>query len=565
MSDRRQNRKTPDEQRKANALIINENIEAYIAICKEVGLNGDEMLILENGIAIEKAIRICCDGKYQEKREKKAREAQRADSNFNADSIGIRLVKRAGSGTNITYHAVVELTSRSRIVQILKSHWGNELNRAKIAGKRLGFSALFASNLEAIIYQRGRNTARRNGSAELFTLTQGAGIETRYKWIMEKHIGIGVLIADAKGLINGKREGKKGVDANVKLRAGTTGSPLERAMQGIEKKAFPGPLRALARRVVKANYNDAREALNVIAEASLLLKPQITNKMTMPWCMWLAARLTLKDEFANFCAYAGRRAFEVFNIAMEKIGICSFQGTIMNDDEIESIEDKAQVLMMACFGLAYEDFSLVSAMVSHPLKLRNRMKIGNFRVGEKVSTVLSPLLRFTRWAEFAQRFALQANTSREGAQISNSAVFAVERKITTDVQRVEELLNKVQAHEDEPLQTLYKKVREQISIIGRNKSEIKEFLGSSMYDLNDQEKQNPINFRSGAHPFFFEFDPDYNPIRVKRPKKPIAKRNSNISRLEEEGMDENSEIGQAKKMKPLDQLASTSSNIPGEN
>lgn len=92
--------------------------------------------------------------------------------------------------------------------------------------------------MEAIIYQRGRNAARRNGSAELFTLTQGAGIETRYKWIMEKHIGIGVLIADAKGLINGKREGKRGVDANVKLRAGTTGSPLKEPCKELRKKRF---------------------------------------------------------------------------------------------------------------------------------------------------------------------------------------------------------------------------------------------------------------------------------------------------------------------------------------
>nr|QOE76821.1 nucleoprotein [Cane toad influenza-like virus] len=493
---------SPAEQRQKNRKIIEENILIYEKMCELFGLTGQEMLLLENGISIERMLRVATDRKFQDKKERRARE-----KNLSTDLAKeyCRVTKINDGRTS----SIISSAPRDSIMAILKSIVG-DTDKASNFGKRAGFSAFFKSNLDEILYQRGRNQIRNRSVSEAFTLSQGASLEARFRSIMDKHLGVATVVGTLKNIISSQVKNQyKPAFIYKPGRNNEKWTPMERDLALLERKVFPGPLKAIVKKIPSLNPSEQLSALTTVVEASLVLKPQITHKMMLPWCMWRNLKKHCEATGKNFeelTSYSGRQSFLAFNLAAAATVMTVGKGIIGDPEIWEDEDDKRQTLLMACFGLAYEDIGIVESMVGRPLKRRYQMKINNFGPSDG-GKVVSCAIGFTHWADFGNRLPFTQSGSGASKQISNSGVFNIERGCTTNIERALELLNKHSNDAQEPLSVLVSKVREQMQEFQKNKEKIREFVGGSMYRMDDPERQNPIKYQRGGTSFFFEFTP----------------------------------------------------------
>nr|QOE76796.1 nucleoprotein [Ornate chorus frog influenza-like virus] len=494
--------RTPELQRANNAHLIEQNVKIYTELCNAFGLRKEEMMIVENSIAIEKMIRVITDKKYQRKRMKKMNDAGK--SLEEVESVFCRVVKFHEPGK---VKPDLVKTTRARVFSILEGILGKDLDKASVLGKRMGFSAMFLSNLNEVLYQRGKNQLRGKSSAETFTLSQGASLEARFRPIMDKHLGVATVVGSIKNIL--QSIDKRTYLATTIRKPGAEGgswTPMERDLSLLERKVFPGPLKSIVKKIPTLDKNEKNLALNLITEASLLLKPQITHKMIMPWCMWKGVVEHCQEnnlDLSDFAAYSGQRAFRALQIGSLRSLIIGGMGIVGDANIAEDPVDKIQALMMGCLGAAYEDINIIETMIGAKLKRRYQMKVGNF--GPEEGTVHGARISFTHWAEFGNRLPFSSGGSGESKQISNSGVFLVERQSTTNLGRLQDLINRESGDAGEPLSSLVAKVRAQIEMVSAKQRELREFLGGYLYRMDDDEKKNPITFERSGTSFFFEF------------------------------------------------------------
>nr|ALE66336.1 nucleoprotein [Influenza D virus (D/bovine/Mississippi/C00046N/2014)]QKU36012.1 nucleoprotein [Influenza D virus]QKU36076.1 nucleoprotein [Influenza D virus]QKU36115.1 nucleoprotein [Influenza D virus] len=496
---------TPEEQRAKNAKTILENIQIYERMCDLFGVSEDDKLIIENSISIERMIRVVTDKKYQDKKLKNA--GSDPEKIANAGKVFCRLVESTAGKCS----ARLGMALKPNVEAVLTDVLGNELDRAAVLGKRMGFSAMFKSNLEEVLYQRGKNQLKKRNAAETFTLSQGASLEARFRPIMEKHLGVGTVVASIKNILASKKNGNYR-NKMVRKPGGNreSWSPLEREISFLNKKLFPGPMRQLCKKFEYLNDQEKQLALNLMLDASLILKPQVTHKMIMPWSMWLAVKKYAEmnkgsPSLEDLAAYSGVRAFMAFNTACYMSKFTIGKGIVGDAEIMENGNDKMQTLAMACFGLAYEDTGIVAAMISQPMKKRYQLRVGNFNPPEEGTIKGTSAGYFHKWAEFGNRLPFNSFGTGESKQISNSGVFAVQRPSTTNIQRLAELMARNTGETSDNFTQLVQKIREQVGAFADQKANLREFTGGYIYDIADVTKSNPKIPQLGGDSFFFEF------------------------------------------------------------
>nr|AVM87623.1 NP [Wuhan spiny eel influenza virus] len=494
-------RQTPEDIKKNVGEMIKGLANFFNQIMTQLGyITPNERRLIQNSRAVEKMLLSATDTKKTDylisKARKDAQEGKDVSTN-NPDTTGAVFYKEYKEGNLIWYKAQKETMGKEAI---------RSLYRAAMKGE--GFNGLNHimvghSQENDTCFQRSKAMKSVGLDTSLISTFAGSTLPRRAGQTGTAIKGTGTLIAEAIRFI------KRMMNERSLKRDTSAMNAYGKILANLKLKCPTNQQKELVAQVISSkNPGQAEiEDLILLARSCLIMRGSVTSKASFPLCMY--AEALQHDWIGEGYSMVGHEAFYLYNR-------CTVVSIIRPG---EDAQDKSQLFLMSCFGAAYEDLRVLSAMVETiDFKPRSMLQSKGFHVpvkeqSDKMGAAIMRM-KFSMWAPLTKSGGNEATSNGTSGQVAVQPTFSVERPIAISKTAIRKMMSvNVEGRSGDVKEALLNTMEANLS----RKTIGEAFTGKSFYKIGDEKKTTPIKptLKQGIPSFFFGRDTaeDYDDIK----------------------------------------------------
>ncbi|WZN17636.1 nucleoprotein [Influenza B virus] len=484
-----QKKQTPTEIKKSVYNMVVKLGEFYNQMMVKAGLNDDmERNLIQNAHAVERILLAATDDKKTEFQKKKnARDVKEGKEEIDHNKTGGTFYKMVRDDKTIYFSPIRITFLKEEVKTMYKTTMGSD-----------GFSGLNHimighSQMNDVCFQRSKALKRVGLDPSLISTFAGSTVPRRSGATGVAIKGGGTLVAEAIRFI-GRAMADRGLLRDIKAK-----TAYEKILLNLKNKCSAPQQKALVDQVIGSRNPGIAdiEDLTLLARSMVVVRPSVASKVVLPISIY--AKIPQLGFNVEEYSMVGYEAMALYNMATP-VSILR-----MGDDA----KDKSQLFFMSCFGAAYEDLRVLSALTGTEFKPRSALKCKGFHVPAKEqvegmgAALMSIKLQF--WAPMTRSGGNEAGGDGGSGQISCSPVFAVERPIALSKQAVRRMLSmNIEGRDADVKGNLLKMMNDSMA----KKTSGNAFVGKKMFQISDKNKTNPIEIpiKQTIPNFFFGRD-----------------------------------------------------------
>lgn len=488
--DKKTNRKqTPAEIKKSVYTMVVKLGEFYNQMMIKAGLNEDmERNLIQNAHVVERILLAATDDKKTEYQKKKnIRDVKDGKDEVDHSKTGGVFYKMVKEEQTIYYVPVRISFSKEEVKTMYKATMGND-----------GFSGLNHimvghSQMNDVCFQRSKALKQVGLDPSLISTFAGSTLPRRSGATGVAVKGGGTLVAEAIRFIK-RTMTDRGLMKDLKAKMA-----YEKILLNLKNKCSAPQQKALVEQVMGSRNPGIAdiEDLVLLARSMIVVRPSVASKIVLPISIY--AKIPELGFTVDDYSMVGHEAMALFNLATP-VSILR-----VGDDA----KDKSQLFFMSCFGAAYEDLRVLSALTATEFKPRSALKCKGFHIPAKEqvdgmgAALMSIKLQF--WAPMTRSGGNEAGGEGGSGQIGCSPAFSVERPIAISKQAVRKMLSmSVEGRDADVKGNLLKMMNDAMA----KKTTGNAFTGKKMYPIADKGKLSPVDMtlKQTIPSFFFGRD-----------------------------------------------------------